>query len=125
MIFIGVALVVPATLAIAIYRNRKNLHKEKIVKAIGTIYQGRRLQSTVDTIRVWIYPVSYFCRRTIFIGASVFLLDHPNMQMIMHQFLTMATLVYLCYDSRMFENRSQKSIEIVTEILLLLVSILL
>ena len=57
-------------------------------------------------------------------AATVFLFDKPNSQMIVHQGLTMATLVYLVQDQRMFTSRFQKVIEIASEFLLLLMSIL-
>ena len=45
--------------------------------------------------------------------------------MIVHQVLTVANLVYISIDNRMFNDKSQRFIEIVSEILLLLTSVLL
>ena len=87
------------------------------------MYMGRRVQNNLDERRVWIYPISFFCRRTIFIMATVLLFEYPNMQMVVHQVLTMANLVYISIDHRMFNDQSQRFIEIVSEILLLLISI--
>jgi len=74
--------------------------------------------------RVWLHPIVYMLRRTAFILVTVLLFEFPTMQMIVHQLLTMATLVYLCQDN-LFENRLRKWVEVISELLLLLSSIVL
>jgi hypothetical protein len=63
-------------------------------------------------------------RRTAFILVTILLFDFPTMQMIVHQLLTMATLIYLCQD-HLFENRFRQWVEVISEILLLFSSIVL
>ena len=89
------------------------------------MYLGRRVVNTLDERNVWIYPITFFCRRTTFIAATVFLFEYPNMQMLVHQSLTLANLVYISIDNRMFADKCTRFIEIISEILLLLVSVLL
>ena len=66
----------------------------------------------------------FFYRRLFFICASVYLFEKPAMQMIVHQLLTLATLVYLVMDKKMYQQVDLAIIEITTEFLLLLTSIL-
>ena len=73
---------------------------------------------------VWLYPPMFFYRRLFFICASVYLFEKPAMQMIVHQLLTLATLVYLVMDKKMYQQVDLAIIEITTEFLLLLTSIL-
>ena len=47
----------------------------------------------------------FFYRRLFFIVASVYLFDKPAMQLLVHQGLTLITLIYLVHDARMFEQR--------------------
>jgi len=63
-------------------------------------------------------------RRTAFIAVTVFMFEYPVLQMIVHQLLTMATLVYLCHGN-IFESQLRKCIEIFSEAMLLLSSIVL
>ena len=106
LLFVSISLIVPIVLTRVVYKNKDCLHEEKNEKTVGTLYMGRRVVSSIDERRVWIYPASFFLRRTIFAIVSVFLFDHPNMQMIVHQFLTMATLIYISFDNRMFDDQN-------------------
>ena len=92
--------------------------------AFGTSYEGRKVDGK-EGHYVWIYPISYFLRRAILIACTVFLIDHPDMAMIVHLLLTMATLVYISRNEHMFESKTRRFIEIASEMLLLFVSILL
>ena len=102
LLLICFSVIVPLALIRLIYINRAILHELKMIIRFGTIYSGRRVKDLLGERRVWIYPATFFVRRTVFAIATVSLFEHPNMQMIVHQFLTMATLVYLCIDNRMF-----------------------
>ena len=79
VLFIGIAIVVPATLIRIINKNKEILDLEKIVKTYGTTYMGRRVINSLDERKVWIYPAIFFMRRTLFIIATVFLFEKPNM----------------------------------------------
>lgn len=73
--------------------------------------------------KIWAFPIFFFYRRTLFIVVTVFLLDYPLFQMMAHYLLTMLTMVYLAYDTRLFNSRSIKCVEIGSELLLHLFSI--
>lgn len=79
VLWIFISIAVPAVLAWVLYKYRESLHEETKVKAIGTMYLGRRVVNNLDERNVWIYPIIFFSRRTIFIAATVFLIDYPNM----------------------------------------------
>ena len=125
LLFICFSVAVPIVLIWIVYINRDTLHELKMKLKFGTMYSGRRVIDFIYERRVWVYPATFFIRRTLFAITTVSLFEHPYMQMIVHQFLTMATLVYLCNDDRMFTDNSQRFTEIVSEIFLLLISVLL
>ena len=125
LLFVGFTIVVPIVLIRIVYINRASLHELQMILKYGTMYSGRRVIDLIDKRRVWIYPATFFVRRTLFATATVSLFKYPNMQMIVHQLLTMATLVYLCNDNRMFTDNTQRFTEIISEIFLLLISVLL
>ena len=106
LLFVGFTLVVPTILIRIVYIHRASLHELKNMITFGTMYSGRRVIDLIDERRVWIYPATFFVRRTLFAIATVSLFKYPNMQMIVHQLLTMAALVYLCNDNRMFTDDS-------------------
>ena len=116
--------IVPCILTFVYSKNVQSLQDKDKKNKFGTAYQERTADKKA-MYRVVLFPLLFFYRRTAFALTSVLLFDRPAIQMIVHIFLTMATLVYLCYDSWMFESKIQRSIEIANEVFLLLLSILL
>ena len=61
-------------------RLRKNsLSKEETIKSIGSIYAGKNIKSRSDQC-LWLYPMIFFWRRTIYIVITVYLFDWPGLQ---------------------------------------------
>ena len=73
--------------------------------------------------RVWLYPSTFFYRRFVFICATVFLLEKPDMQVVVHQVLTVLTIAYISFDEHKFVDKPQRFIEITSEMLLLLTTL--
>ena len=71
LLFVGFTLVLPIILIRIVYINRASLHELKNMVTFGTIYSGRRVYDLIDERRVWIYPATFFVRRTIFSIATV------------------------------------------------------
>ena len=57
-------------------------------------------------------------------AATVFMIDWPSMQMIVHQILILVSIAYISYNSKMFISRTQRNVEICSELILLLASAL-
>ena len=106
-----------------VYRNRESLEMKEKSSKFGALYSGKNVSNRAKH-RVWLFPMTFFYRRLIFISVSVFLFDTPSMQMLVHQVLTMATLIYLLSFNQRFVSREQKVIEIGSEMLMLLTSLL-
>ena len=106
-----------------VYRNRESLEMKEKSSKFGALYSGKNVSNRAKH-RVWLFPMTFFYRRLIFICVSVFLFDTPSMQMLVHQVLTMATLIYLLSFNQRFVSREQKVIEIGSEMLMLLTSLL-
>ena len=66
----------------------------------------------------------FFYRRLIFCIGTVLMFDHPALQMILHQILSLAVLAYLLRDQYMFSYLMHWICEVATEALLLIVSTL-
>ena len=62
-------------------------------------------------------------RRQLFIVLTVFVFEHPNMQMIGHIILTMINSAYLVADPAMFEEKNRKRIEVLNDLVFLLMSL--
>ena len=62
-------------------------------------------------------------RRVAFSVVTVHLFDHPQMQMIAHHTLTLATMLHLVAGDYVYESRRQKFVEVSSELLLHLMSI--
>ena len=109
---------VPFIYARVLYKHRMELESEEKTRRFGSLYDNKNVRSDRDH-RVWAFPLKFFYRRTAFAVITVFLFDKPDMQMIVHQFISMVTIVYLIWDNAKFKDRAIRFIEISTEVLLL------
>mmetsp|Transcript_33837 Transcript_33837/g.44687 ORF Transcript_33837/g.44687 Transcript_33837/m.44687 type:complete len:168 (-) Transcript_33837:1184-1687(-) len=125
---VAIAILAALTLAFTLFycvlkRCQNSLGAENTKKRISTLYIGHDVQ--YENHRSHQFPVAFFLRRLIFTAVTVFLIDHPALQMIVHQLLTMAAILHLAYDIRVLSSSLQKIVEFGSEILLLVASTLL
>ena len=113
----------PLYLARILYVNDEDLNDEDNIKSFGTLYEGKDVDR--ENHHVWLYPIIFLYRRVIFMAATVFLIDWPSMQMIVHQLLTLASIAYVSYNGKMFLSKTQQYVEISSEVILLITSALL
>ena len=83
VLFLLFLIAIPIFLAVVLYRNGDKLETEVIKKKIGSLYAGKDVSESHNH-RVWVSPLMFFYRRLFFIVASVYLFDHPSMQMLVH-----------------------------------------
>jgi len=76
-------------------RLRGQLEETDKHKTWGSCFKGKRVYGDH---KVHYYPVVFFLRRTIFSVATVYAFDHPQIQMIIHHVLTLATMVHIAHD---------------------------
>jgi len=125
---VAIAILAALTLAFTLFycvlkKCQTSLGTDSIKKRISTLYVGRDVEYEKHGSHQ--FPVAFFLRRLIFTVVTVFLMDHPALQMIVHQFLTMGALIHLAYDIRVLSSSLQKIVEFGSEILLLVASTLL
>ena len=89
----------PILFAKVLHKNRETLETEETIQKYGTLYEGLTVKATLDSPQkqrhIWIFPLIFMFRRTLFIVLTVLLFDYPFMQMIGHCFLTLATAIYM------------------------------
>ena len=68
------------------------------------MYSGRNVSPKRGRHLAWVGPLVFFYRRTLFIIATVFILEQPAIQMIAHQVLSILAVAYISYDSHMFSS---------------------
>ena len=93
--------VCPLILARILYKNNGVLEDKDKVSKIGTLYEGKNVPADRKH-RVWIYPLVFFFRRSLFIVGTLVLFDYPALQMVVHQLLSVAMLAYMLKDQYMF-----------------------
>ena len=112
----------PLLFARVLYKHRDSLDSKEKKEKFGTLYQGLSLKETPPKkLHIWIHPMIFMFRRTLFIVLSVVLFDHPVLQMAGHCLLTLATAIYLSTDS-LFVSKARQAVEVGNEILLLFTS---
>ena len=109
-----IANVLPLHYAWVLSKHRKVLDTDLKTRTIGSLYDTRNVRRDYDG-RVWTYPITFFYRRLCFAIITIFLFDRPDMQMIVHQFMSMMIVVYISWDNRMFKDRQTRFVEIATE----------
>ena len=93
--------VCPLILSRILYKNNGVLEDKEKVSKIGTLYEGKNVPADRKH-RVWIYPLVFFFRRSLFIVGTLVLFDYPALQMVVHQLLSLAMLAYMLKDQYMF-----------------------
>ena len=78
-----VFLLLPIVYSVVLYRLNDSLDKQKYVKSIGTLYQGRDVGGGIDS-KAWVFPLFFFFRRIAFAAVTIFLFSYPSMQMLAH-----------------------------------------
>lgn len=122
IIIVATITLVSLILAGILYKNEKHLDEETCISKFGAAYDGKTL--TLGRRKfIWVEPLWFFGRRIVFAIATVFLLDNPPLQMMIHQGLTIATIIHMSYDNLMFASRIRMVLEIGNEVLLLFTSI--
>ena len=58
-------------------RQNEKLEEEDNQKSIGSLYNGKNVR--MGEHRMHMYPIAFFLRRGLFIAASVYLFDYPQM----------------------------------------------
>ena len=74
---------IPIVLSKLLYNNTDMFEDEMFTKKYGTLYQGRNVSQDRDH-NIFLSPLVFFYRRTLFVAITVFLFDYPSMQMISH-----------------------------------------
>lgn len=120
LLFINIC---PLIFSRILYKNHDKLKETEIENKIGTLYEGRNVE-TKRKHRAWVFPLVFFGRRLVFIVFTVALFDYPSLQMIMHQILSLGMLAYLLLDQYMFVQVTHHLAEFSTEAFLLIVSTL-
>ena len=109
-------------------KHSESLDDQKCKNRMGTLYQELRyadsISNTATSRLVLMHPAIFMMRRQIFAIIAVILIDHPVMQMIGHQMSSLAYLIIMCQEE-VFSSRSQKWIQIGTELTGLVVSTIL
>ena len=115
----------PLLFAKLLHKNKETLSSEETRAKIGTLYEGLNLEETKDRYpkkrQIWVHPLMFMFRRTIFIAISVLLFNYPSMQMMGHCLLTLASAIYVAQD-KMYTSRARQAVELGNEMLLLLIS---
>ena len=71
---------VPLIYARALYKYSARLEEEYLVRKIGNLYDNKNVRSNREEHhRVWLFPFTFFYRRTIFTILTIFLFDKPDM----------------------------------------------
>ena len=74
---------VPIILARLLFKRKDKLEDEVNFSRYNTIYKGKRVDNEKNH-HVWLFPIAFFYRRTIFICAMVYLFEWPYLQMVVH-----------------------------------------
>ena len=113
----------PFLYARLIWKKYDVLDEDLTKQRYGNLYSKRNTNKAWKK-RLSMSPFSYFYRRAAFMCVTVFLFDYPALQMICFQVITIASIVLLVKDTSIFKHdKARFTIEVVTESLLLTISL--
>ena len=64
----------PIIMSKILYAKRDSLSNEDTINTYGTLYVGKNIEEPSRNY-VWVYPLTFFFRRTIFMIVTVFLFE--------------------------------------------------
>ena len=88
-----------------------------------SLYLGLKLNNSNKTI--WLYPLLWMLRRSIFMAITTGLFQYPVLQFISNYALTIPYIAYLSHSSSMFEDKRRRFVEVSTEFMVMISTILL
>ena len=117
---------VPAYFCAHLYRNRTSLESKDSIATFGTLYSGLKLKSRSDLEdptkfeqhKVWVYPLVFMLRKTVFVAITVLFSKSPSMQMTLHEVTTFLYTVYIIRPG-VYECSRKRFVEVGSELLLL------
>ena len=74
---------------------------------------------------IWLYPLLWMLRRSIFMAITIFLFDYPILQFAANYFLSMAYIAYLVHQKALYEDGKRRFVEVFTEFMILTSTVLL
>ena len=88
-----------------------------------SLYLGLKLNNSNKTI--WLYPLLWMLRRSIFMAITTGLFQYPVLQFISNYALTIPYIAYLSHSSSFFEDKKRRFVEVSTEFMVMISTILL
>ena len=110
----------PIYFCCVIKKHRDSLKSEKARLTFGALYKG--MSVTQKNHKLHLLPILFFWRRLAFMVATIFLFNHPILQMYLHYLLILLTIFAMGHQCLAFEEQSRKVIEIGSEYFLLTTS---
>ena len=113
----------PIFYAVLLYRKRKELAKEETKEKFISLYLGLELNESNRT--VWLYPLLWMLRRSIFMAISTSLFHYPTLQFAANYALSIPYIAYLAHSNSLFEDGRRRFVEVFTEFMVMISTILL
>ena len=115
--------ILPIFYAVLLIRKRKELSREEMKEKFLSLYLGLKLNVSNKT--VWLYPLLWMLRRSIFMAITTGLFQYPILQFVANYALTIPYIAYLAHSSSMFEDKRRRFVEVFTEFMVMASTILL
>ena len=125
---VGIAIIIvmtaiPIFYAVLIFRKRKDLNKEETKMKFNSLYLGLKLDGKNRTI--WLYPLLWMLRRSIFMAITTGLFHYPVLQFAANYALTIPYIAYLAHKKSMFDDGKRRFVEVFTEFMVMISTTLL
>ena len=91
-------IVLPVYFACLLRRMDEKLALPETKERIGALFEGlntAKASSAAKRPRTWLYSSLFLARRGLFAALTVFMLQHPNLQIILHLVLSLVFVVAL------------------------------
>ena len=125
---LGIAIVIamtalPIFYAVLLFRKRKDLSKGETKEKFFSLYLGLKLNASNKT--TWLYPLLWMLRRSIFMAITTGLFHYPVLQFVANYALSILYIAYLAHSSSLFEDKWRRFVEVSTEFMVMISTILL
>ena len=104
LMVIALVSLTPLAFVYVMFRNKERLDREDFRERYGSMYGGKNVYN--ERTKAYLYPMLYFWRRLIFAIITVYLFPYPLMQLLVHHFMTMLSVILLVSHKRAFDTQA-------------------
>ena len=117
-VILAIYIILPLFFALLLLMMADRLDKPESRQKIGKLFEGLNT-AKIDKKRplAWLYYPLFLARRCAFAAITVYLLDYPNLQVIVHFVISHLYVTAMSSQTNLFADKAMRNTEIFSEVM--------